>query len=711
MSLSLKEAERFLQQDVGRVLPSFERRGSQLEMLRACAEVIEEGGTLLVEAPTGVGKTLAYLVPILLSERKAIVSTRTINLQEQLCRKDLPLLARALGSPDSFRFELAKGFSNYLCRLFLEALDSADPARPKLELDLADAPDPQELRRLLEWARQTKTGDREELPFEPHPAIWDEVCADANACLRRECDFYESCFYFRARRSWEEATILVANHSLVAMDSALYELKGRGGGEPLPLLPKADILVLDEAHRLDEVFSEIFTAQLTQLGLERLVSKLIGRQTPQTRRGSSDSDVDAEAEGKGRRKGRKAKALPSADSLGLLHHHLFYDEALIAEVERLRSLGEGFFLKLREAFPDPCKVRVLPEELDPRLRRELELLGMAIADLGGELEELRRDHPLHRGSSPEEKRLIARLNQSLRTLEHLGQAATLFLDLDEECDPHLVRWVEISGRRAALVTGPLYPAEGVQLSLIPRYRTIILTSATLSVAGDFSFIQERLGFAGRTLSLRSGFNWSEQAKLYIKGPTPPPQLTEDYLEELASSVAQIIRESGGGVLVLFTSWRALRGVKERLERQGLPYLILAQGDKPRQRLLEEFQEEGNAVLLGTSSFWEGVDVPGPALRTLIITRLPFEVPDDPITQGRMEDLRRQGKDPFMDYILPQAILRFKQGFGRLIRTSKDRGVVWVLDDRLVRRPYGRKFLESLPEELKIQVQTSDPEPD
>ena len=685
-SLSLRQAERFLRRDVSRVLPSFERRGSQLQMLRACAEAIEEGGTLLVEAPTGVGKTLAYLVPILLSDRTAIVSTRTINLQEQLCRKDLPLLARALDSADSFEFELAKGFSNYLCRLFWEEL----LARPKLELELEleeASPDlQQELERLRRWVEETETGDREELDFEPHPRIWDEVCADANACLRRDCDFHQSCYYFQARKRWENAKILVANHALVAMDSALFDLTGES------LLPKADILVLDEAHRLDEVFSEVFTAQLTQLGLERLVGKLIGR--------SSSADAD------GRK--RKGRGEGEGETKGLLYHHLFYDEALIRRAEGLRSLGEELFRKLRgeEAFPDPCKVRVLPKDLGPELRQDLELLGMAIANLGGELEELRRAHPLHRDSSPEEKRLIARLNQNLRALEHLGQAAAIFL----EEDPELVQWVEISGRRAALVTGPLYPAEAIQQSLIPRYRTIILTSATLSVAGDFSFIQERLGFFGRTLSLSSGFNYREQAKLYVKvgGLPPPKELTADYLDQLASSVAEIVRESGGGVLVLFTSWRALKGVQERLKKMELPYTILAQGERPRHRLLQEFQGDGNAVLLGTSSFWEGVDVPGPALRTLVITRLPFVAPEDPITMGRMEDLKRQGRNPFTEYILPQAILRFRQGFGRLIRTSQDRGAVWVLDERLITRPYGRRFLLSLPKGLQVQIQEQEP---
>jgi ATP-dependent DNA helicase DinG len=631
-------------------------------MLSACAQVIEEGGTLLVEAPTGVGKTLAYLVPILLSGQKAIISTKTINLQEQLFHKDLPLLAQLL----NFDFALAKGFSNYLCLLFWEEFLTAKE-------------DAVIIKYLRKWVRKTQTGDREELELEPR--IWEEICADSNACLRRDCDFYDNCFYFLARKRWKVSEVLVANHALVAMDAAMFSI-----GLSEELLPKADILVLDEAHRLDEVFSEITAFQLTQLGLERLIGKLIGR--------------------KRKREGEKEKE-KEKEKRGLLHHELFYDEALVAQVEVLRSQAERFFSDLREFFPEPCKVRVLPQPHDqsfpPSLRQDLEILGNTIGSLGSKLEALRRVHPLHRGSSKEEKHQVARLNQSLRTLENLGQAAAAFL----KEEPQWVQWVEVLKKRAALVTSPLYPAEMVQKYLIPRYRTVILTSATLSVDGDFSFIQEKLGFRGVALSLNSSFNYHKQAKLFIKDLIPPKEgeLTEEYLDDLAWVIEKITQGSKGGALVLFTSWKALEGVESRLSK--LPCKLLIQGRGPRHKLLEEFKADGNAVLLGTGSFWEGIDVPGPALRTLIITKLPFEVPNDPIHQARMEDLKAKGQNPFMEYVLPQAILKFKQGFGRLIRTSQDKGVVWVLDGRLITKAYGRRFLNSLPKELEVFLDQGD----
>lgn len=634
----MRRVESFLQEEVAKVLPSFEERSSQLKMLRACAKAIEEGGILLVEAPTGVGKTLAYLIPILLSDQKAIVSTRTINLQEQLFHKDLPLLSQLL----KFDFALAKGYSNYLCKLFWHEETQQDPS--ELEWGHLNA-----------WVAITQTGDREELDFVPK--IWDEICADSDSCLRRECDFYPECFYFTARSRWEQAKVLVANHALIAADAVMFGVLGEG------LLPKADILVLDEAHRLDEVFSEAFTSQLTQLGLLRLIEKLIGVHD-------------------GRR--------------GILHHDPLYDADLILEVEGLRLLGEGFFRKLRETYPDPCKLRVLPGSFP--LNRDLELLGDAIRRMGSALEELRSAHPIYRSSPPQIKRLIAKLNQAIKTLDGFGLGATLFLEGDSES----VRWVEISKRRAALVTAPLYPAQMVRECLLPRYRTIILTSATLGVEGDFSFVQEKLGFEGEALALQSSFNYQKQAILCVADLTPPGEgkLTEEYLEELVRLIEGKVKESQGGALVLFTSWQALKAVEERL-RDRLPYKMLVQGSKPRHKLLEDFKADGNAVLLGTGSFWEGVDVPGPALRNLIITKLPFEVPEDPIHQARMEDLERKGRNPFWEYVLPLAVLKFRQGFGRLVRTSSDYGVVWVLDSRLLKRPYGKRFLRSLPQGLPV----------
>jgi len=640
--------ERFLRKEVAGALPHFEERRSQLKMLRAVASIIEEGGILLVEAPTGVGKTLAYLVPILLSDQKAIVSTRTINLQEQLFQKDLPLLAQLL----EFDFALAKGYPNYLCRLFWQEFQGQE---------LEDA---LELQRMRAWVEHTLTGDKEELDFVP--SIWDEICADSDSCLRSDCDFYPApCFYFMARRRWEQAKVLVANHALIAADTVMFGVLGEG------LLPKADILVLDEAHRLDEVFSEAFTSQLTQLGLLRLIEKLIG--------GGYGS------------------------SKGILQHDPLYDADLIRQVEGLKLLAEGFFQKLRAIYPDPCKVRIPPKSFP--LAQDLELLGGAISRLGGALENLRGEHPLHKTSPPQLKRLIAKLNQSIKTLEGLGRAAAAFLESEVEVKrgfPKQVQWVEISKKRAALVTAPLYPAEIVRECLLPRYRTIILTSATLGVEGDFSFIQEKLGFEGEALALESSFNYQKQAKLCIADLAPPEEgrLTEAYLEELARLIEEKVKESGGGALVLFTSWQALKAVEERL-KDRLPYKMLVQGTKPRHKLLEEFKADGNAVLLGTGSFWEGVDVPGSALRNLIITKLPFEVPDDPIPQARMEDLERQGRNPFLEYVLPLAVLKFRQGFGRLIRSSSDYGVAWVLDNRLLHRPYGRRFLRSLPKGLQV----------
>jgi ATP-dependent DNA helicase DinG len=646
------EAERFLSEEVPKVFQNFEARPAQLEMLRACAQVIEEGGTLLVEAPTGVGKTLAYLIPILLSGRRAHVSTRTVNLQEQLMGKDLPQLARLVGANgrSPLLYAIAKGYRHYLCKLrWGQCAQSSDFF------------DQREYERLSPWVEQTKTGDLEELDWQPR--LWPDIAADSDHCLRKHCRFFNDCFYFKGRDLWEKAQILVANHALLGVDA----LVRAESDSQEALLPPAEVLVIDEGHRLDEAFSQALQAQLTQGGLQRAVQRLIAEP-----------------------RGARGERTPT----GLLWNALFANESRLAidAARKLGLTGGQFFTQVRARYSDPCRLRLKPSDFP--LSAELEHLASEIASTHEALTELYLMHPLKKDADDQERDLLGQLQRALAGLQGMAVAAVSFLQTSEA----LVQWVEIGGQRAALVVAPLYPANLVKRAILPAYRSIILTSATLTVGGDFSYATQKLGLEGRTLKLSSTFDYARQARLKVGRLIPERQSSPAYLEALTNQIERALRQSEGGALVLFTSWALLHAVQQRLAER-ISYKLLVQGEAPRGQLLNDFADDGNAVLLGVSSFWEGVDVPGAALRTLIITRLPFEVPDDPLHQARLEAIERRGGEPFWEYSLPQAVLAFRQGFGRLIRTKDDYGTVIVLDGRLWQKSYGRLFLESLPEGL------------
>lgn len=618
-----------------RKLPHFEVRPSQQEMLRACERALQENAILLVEAPTGVGKTFAYAIPAILSGRKTIISTNKKNLQEQLVQKDLPLLAKIR----PFRFALAKGFSNYLCLLSLRGL------QPLTANDL------QEKHRLLAWAQMTETGDAEE--FSPPSPLWPEVAADSAGCLRHECPFYDECFYFRARDRWFDADILVVNHALLAADAALYLQTGRG------LLPDADVLIIDEAHALEEAFSGAFTRWVSAHTLEALL--------------------------------REARALERRWGL-----------TLTPVLGRLETLAPAFFEELRSRYRRE-RQRVTPSEF--ALRTEAELIVQILKQLHGEIERFLSKPPPSLLGPSDQKLQLLQARKFLSWLDEIALTLLSFIEPAQEGSPR-VRWTEVLERSTGLNVAPLYPKTELQDGLLARFNAVIFTSATLSIAGDFSYMQEQLGISGETLALSSSFDYANQVRLFLHRIEPPERgaLSSSYVEELAKRVREIVTASGGGALVLFTNARVLDEVHQRL-RSALSerWLLLRQGEESRPQLLARFQRDGNAVLLGLDSFWEGIDVPGAALRTVIIAKLPFEVPDDPIHQARVERLREAGRDPFSEYMLPRAALKLKQGFGRLIRTATDRGDVHILDGRVLTRAYGKRLLQALPQGMETKV--------
>ncbi|HEU4569974.1 MAG TPA: helicase C-terminal domain-containing protein [Gemmatimonadales bacterium] len=669
------------------VLGSYEDRPSQRDMAAYIADGYNDGGALLLEAGTGVGKSFAYLVPAIAwaleNGERTVVSTATITLQEQLVTKDLPLLRTALTVGERApSFALLKGWRNYLC---LNRLKLAGEAQGSLlEPDKHD-----ELVALIGWAARTADGSLSDLPAPPTPEVWDEVAAEADLCPRLECAHFSKCFLFAARRRAAEADVVVVNHHLLAADLAVRQ--ATENWDEAAVLPPYQRIVLDEAHHLEDVAANHLGAQVSSRGVRRTLARL-------ERKGKGL--VPALARELAARKDHMSQA-----SLDLVHQRLFpgVDEARqAADLLFLRLHGrltdEPGPLRLTDDFgQDPVWAEGLAQELDRalggfrRLKDDIETIADRLKD--AEASE-RRDQ------------LLGECRAICRRLEGVADALNGALR-PAPGGPPRVRWLERSGRKGqdvACAAVPLDLAPVLKALLFDKVRTAVLTSATLAAGGDFTFLKRRLGLAEEPSPvtvqevLPSPFDFGSQCLFGIPEDVPDPR--EDPAGH-AAMVTEVVRDlahaADGGMFVLFTSHAALRDAAQRVRQMlGERWPILVQGEGNRDALLRRFREAGNAILLGTDTFWEGVDVPGRALRALVLTKLPFKVPSEPITAARLERLAEQGEDGFFSYLLPHAALKLKQGFGRLIRSRADVGAVVLLDPRVLKRRYGPMILDGLP---------------
>jgi ATP-dependent DNA helicase DinG len=638
---------------VARELSGYEMRPQQVQMACAIREAFTKGRHLAVEAGTGVGKSFAYLVPLIqqinATGEKGLVSTFTITLQEQLVNKDLPLLARCL--PKSFRAVLAKGRGNYLCKRRL-----GFALRTQRWLF---GPAGEELNRLRDWASRTKDGSRSDLPFLPDTRTWDAVQSEHSNCTGRQCPHVQDCFYRVARKAWKDANLIVANHALLFSDLVLKE---QGVG----FLPVYRYVVVDEAHNIERAAEEHFGINVSNHQIKYLLDGLY--------------NVRA-------RKGLLAHC-GNADAIEL--------------VERTGKESAAFFRRIRAWYEEnkaKTNGRCTQAFVDDTLSPYLQDLRRALDGLAGGADDEDEKFELVRAGNQ-----CLGLSQEMGTFLSQGQAEQVY-------------WVEAGEKGRASVhlrAAPINVGPDVRRHLFDPYEPVILTSATLSTgsgkAADFEFFAGRIGltdFDG--LRLDSPFDYKKQVTLYVEKDLPSPN-TPEFLAAASETLKKYLLQTAGRAFVLFTSYRMLDDLAESL-RDWLAdnrLKLLQQGAEfDRRVLLEHFKTKGGSVLFGTDSFWQGVDVPGEALSNVIIVRLPFAVPDQPLLAGRLEQIREQGGEPFMEYQLPSAILKFKQGFGRLIRTKTDTGIVVVLDSRIVTRPYGRQFLAAIPP-CTVRVVTSKP---
>ncbi len=722
--LNVEAALEILGEDgpLSKSLKGFESRREQKEMMRNVLDAYNGNQVALIEAGTGTGKSLAYLIPAMLwaaeTSERTVISTNTITLQEQLLNKDIPLIDKALNLKS--KAVLVKGMHNYVCmRKFDEA---------QHELQLMSPQEADEMQKIDVWKESTQDGSRSSLPFSPLPSVWEKVSAENDTCNRNACPYFQQCHFFKARRQANEAQILIVNHHLLFAD--LVVRADTENFKDQAILPNYTRIILDEAHNIEDIATDYFASRVSQFDLIRLTARLA-------------------AEKKGESHGK----LPMLKEKIVGHYRKEFSNDVTSILGRLNvdlpGLRRDLLQQSHETFSaffeftQSCqlsstdehvqaesKLRILPHHhklidwkerlipLSQSLSGSIQRYAVSLNAVINDLKQLKNPvlDELIKGICFEITALSERLAGTCAVIERFTAAVI---------PPEKVRWIELQHFKTmintALVDADLDISKILVEHLFSKFSTIILCSATLTTNKQFQFIRTRLGLtperfpkrAIREYIYNSPFDFQKQALMAI--PTDIPSPTDpSFISEATEKIWQIIQTCRGNAFVLFTSYSMLKTCFAKLEvrMKENRFNALKQGDFDRQVLLNKFKATNYSVLFGTDSFWEGVDVAGEALRCVIIVKLPFKVPSDPLIQARSEAISLKGGDPFMDYSLPQAIVKFKQGFGRLIRNRRDRGCIVCLDTRILTKRYGKLFLSSLPncqqvfapdKEIQIQI--------
>jgi len=676
-------------------LKGYEFREEQVRMAFLVTEALNEDKVSLIEAGTGTGKSLAYLLPAAVwaarNKERIVISTNTINLQEQLIRKDIPFILRNAGI--NFKAVLVKGRSNYLCKRKLSGIRREPALFPDESTD--------ELKTIIAWSEKTVEGCKSDLSFLPRHETWEELCCESDQCSKAKCPHYNGCFFFAARRDAASADLLVVNHALLMSDVVVRQ---EAGYDSSAILPPFKRLICDEGHHLEDVATSHFASQLSRQGLSKLIGKLQYPKKP----------------GKGilpQLSNMLAREIPEElDELYLAIASILEDR-LIPECGKLSdsltrtmdAVGMALLalLKRSGATQGEHTLRLTPsvystaawQEIEgnsTNLAKQISTYTVAIKDCCKACEKL-PDETAARFAS-----IITDLKGIRGRLESASSNLLFFCENDNK----FCRWIEVhkgsKGMSVKLCFAPLEVAASLRSAVFEKFRTVIITSATLAVSDKFSYLKKRTGIdllpkdRVTELLLASPFDFARQAFVGIPSDLPEPA-SPAFASAIEDFLMNAVKITQGRAFILFTSYELLSRIYDRLKipLDSIGLTPLRQGEASRHILISRFKKEKNAVLFATDSFWEGVDVQGKALELVVITRLPFRVPTEPLLEARAEHISEEGGDPFREYTVPQAVIKFKQGFGRLIRSRDDRGAALVLDVRVLTKNYGNSFLKAL----------------
>ncbi|MDD5644474.1 MAG: helicase C-terminal domain-containing protein [bacterium] len=676
-------------------LDNYEYRKEQIEMVKFVSGCFNNGKIGLVEAGTGTGKSFAYLLPAilwsLLNRERVVVSTNTINLQEQLFYKDIPRLAEMTGL--KFKWCLVKGRTNYLC---LRKCESAGR-----EMRLIGEAERSELRTIFEWAEATKDGSKSDLDFVPKDTVWEMVQCDADQCLRIKCDYYGKCFFYKSRNRAAYSDLIVVNHHILMTDIALR--KTTENYKTSLILPNFRNIIIDEAHHIEDVATANMGIEISRFRATKIFGRLLGRGAGKSGLAAFIKKNISSAKTGGNNKKREFLAYMRKELIIGLDSA---DKEIKFLFEELNKIFRNFFKSSSEAEKLRVNYDVINTDfwIDSAvpLMRELCAKLMSASDMLQDF--LGRLESEGFAKSDRVKSPLIELRSIAGRICAVVGDFNLFMGGNEEnC-----RWVEFktskkTGMYVKFCSSPIIVAGILKEYIYEKYNAVVLTSATLSVDRSFDFIKGRLGIGllkerrADCLLLESPFNYKKQIFFGVPSEIPEPR-SPDYTEMARSLICDAVRVSEGRALILFTSYNMLETIWALIKDEvaGSGYRVFKQGEKNRHRLLESFRKDTASVLLATESFWEGIDVRGETLSLLVITRLPFRVPTEPVLLARAEQISMSGGDSFSEYSLPLAVIKFRQGFGRLIRHRDDRGSVLVLDRRIISQKYGKVFLDSLP---------------
>lgn len=690
---------------ISKKLKSFEAREEQKQLLACLIDAFNDKAIALIEAGTGTGKSMAYLIPALLSaaiwQETVVISTQTISLQEQLLHKDLPLLIDVLGV--EVKVSLAKGMNNYVC------------SRKWDEIDLERMFLPEEQREKLfhmeHLSCQKGVGSRSDFPFHPPAALWELVGADFDSCNGQECPHYQNCYYFQARKSCQDAKILIVNHHLLLADIISKAESGTAS-----LLPPFSRLIIDEAHNLEEIATDYFSKRISRLDFMKILSRISSEKQGQMTGKVQLIKEKFQKAAKGEFFGSQSQFLNQLTiELPALRRELtkeITDTFQLLDQFQGNAGGEEGKLRLKSLHYDSLAWK---EEIVPSILKTSSTVKRYVQELShieGRMKHL-DDEKLYescKGILHDLKALSERLEEKALSFEVFAERPP---------SPESIRWLETTvtkgGLNLSCIDAKLDISKVLLKHLFTPYDTVALVSATLTTQKSFQFLKDRMGLHEKNLAgkkviesaFESPFNFEKQALLIVPKDIPPPT-SIDFLDAAEKVIWDAIQASRGNAFILFTSYGMLKTCFAKMESKLKEhrYFPLKQGDESRGTLLRSFIEQDRSILFGTDSFWEGVDVAGEALRLVIIAKLPFKVPSDPMIQARSEVISQNGGNPFQEFLLPQAAIKFTQGFGRLIRNKKDRGCILCLDNRLITKSYGKYFLKTLPK-CPLEVVNSD----